>query len=347
MNHSHLNPWHRFLQQQGATLESIGDAARNTLSFSEQSADYPALLQQPTLTPLIHLGIVSLQGPDAKKFIQGQITCDVDQLGMDHSLTGARCNPKGRALTSFQLIQISDDQLFMVMDQSLVQSSIDELSKYAAFFKVELNDASEAYHCIGLNKCIDLSEPYPDKLEVTALTANLSLSSARRLLIFAQEQIESVWNCLQPKYQPVGTELWVLQDIKSGIANIQLETSTLFVPQMFNLQAIDGISFKKGCYTGQEVVARMKYLGKLKRRMYRLSLSIQALSKQNLPAPGSICQLPDKEQSIGNIVSAAHTDKDTQEILVVLTEEAAKSTVLIIDGERFENINYLPLPYDI
>jgi folate-binding protein YgfZ len=176
---------------------------------------------------------------------------------------------------------------------------------------------------------------------------NVNIKNDRQLLIFSKEQAESAWKCLQQQYKPVGTEPWKLQDIQQGIATLQLETSALFVPQMFNLQAIEGISFKKGCYTGQEVVARMKYLGKLKRRMYRLSLPIQASPKQKLPTPGSNCQLPEQEQSIGNVVTAAHVDESTLEILAVLTEEAAQSTTLIIDGNQCINIRYLQLPYEL
>lgn len=336
-----MNHWHQFLEQQGATV----DVTNHSLFFVETPANYPGLLQQPTQTPLIHLGVVSFQGPDTIKFLQGQVTCDVEQLNSNNHLIGARCNSKGRALTSFYLVQINNDQLLMIMDLSLVKSSIDELSKYAAFFKVELNDASEEYHCIGLNNSFPVNET--DLTPSTTLLANIRLEDHRQLLVFSKEQSKPLWNILLEQYKPVGTEYWALQNIQAGIANIQLETSAMFVPQMFNLQAIDGISFKKGCYTGQEVVARMKYLGKLKRRMYRLLLPIQVLSKQKLPTPGSSCQLPEQEQSIGNVVTAAHAGEDTQEILAVLTEEAAKSTTLVIDGEQYTNINYLPLPYKI
>jgi len=329
-----MNHWHHFLEQQGATV----DVANNSLLFAETPADYPSLSKQPTLTPLIHVGIISLQGVDAKKFLQGQVTCDVDQLSINHHLIGARCNPKGRALTNFYLIQLNDDHLLMVMDLSLVQSSIDELSKYAAFFKVELSDTSEKYYCIGL------TERLSKDMALLKQTASANLTNERQLIIFSQEQAESAWKYLQQQYKPAGTEFWKLQDIRAGVANIQLETSAMFVPQMFNLQAIDGISFKKGCYTGQEVVARMKYLGKLKRRMYRASLPTKNTA---LPPPSSSCQLPEQEQSIGNVVTSAHADEDTQEILVVLTEEAAKSTTLIINGTQYTNIHYLSLPYEI
>lgn len=329
-----MNNWHSFLHQQGATFPEQG-----RLSFNEKPGNYPKLLEQNTITPLIHLGILSLNGTDAARFLQGQVTCDVEQLSPEHSLLGARCNPKGRALTSFRLVHVSDDHLLMVMDSSLIQSSIDDLSKFAAFFKVQLSDASEEFQCIGLTG-------QHSTLDTSTLAAKniitCQISDGRQLLVMPEDQAETFWLSLAEQSTPVGTEFWLLQDIKAGIANIQLETSAMFIPQMLNFQAIDGISFKKGCYTGQEVVARMKYLGKVKRRMYRI-----AVTGNKLPAPGVSCQLPNKEQSIGNVVTATNANEALQEILVVLTDEAAQSEALIIGTECHKKVDLLSLPYEI
>ena len=329
-----MNNWHSFLHQQGAALPE-----QNRLSFNEKPGDYPRLQQQNTITPLIHLGVLSVNGADSVRFLQGQVTCDVEQLSAENSLIGARCNPKGRALTNFRLVQVSDDQLLMIMDYSLIQSSIDELSKFAAFFKVQLTDASEQFQCIGLTG--------QHSTLATQKVITCQFSDNRQLVVMPENQAETLWLSLTEQANPVGTEFWELQDIKAGIANIQLETSAMFIPQMLNLQAIDGISFKKGCYTGQEVVARMKYLGKLKRRMYRIAIMGDTASAQALPPPGTSCQLPNKEQSIGNVVAAANANKDLQEILVVLTDEAAQSKTLIIGTEHHKKIDRLSLPYEI
>ena len=141
---------------------------------------------------------------------------------------------------------------------------------------------------------------------------------------------------------PVGTELWQLQDIHAGLGLLEKETSALFVPQMLNMQAIGGVSFKKGCYTGQEVVARMKYLGKLKRRMYRLSTHTMPL-----PAPGTPCYLAHQEQSIGSIVQASNVDDNHVELLAVLTKEASTSDSLIIGDGQPHRITKQQLPYNI
>jgi len=327
-----MNTWHTFLQQQGATI-----SREQHISFSESPGNYPHFEQQSTLTPLIHLGVIVFDGPDAKSFLQGQVTCDVQQLSPQQSALGARCNPKGRALTSFLLHELNEQQLLMIMDHSLVEPTIQELSKYAAFFKVELNDASEQYSLVGLS-----GELTANHEQTVTTIPNYQLGDGRRLLIASSDQAQNLWLQLSQDLTPTGTEFWLLQDIRAGLGTLQTETSGMFIPQMLNLQAINGISFKKGCYTGQEVVARMKYLGKLKRRMYRITMN-----SSELPTPGTACYLQDQKQSIGNVVIAAKADEHSQEILLVLTEAAAQAETLIIGQGNHQTITQQPLPYEI
>lgn len=327
-----MNNWHSFLRGQGASF--LGE---NSISFGEHPKDYPVIQGQTTITPLIHMGLLSISGPDSARFLQGQITCDVQQLDAHHNLFGARCNPKGRMLTNFILCQPGEDQLVMLMNRSLVEPSMDELSKFAAFFKTELVDNTELYQCIGI------SGPNAETLASSvSSTHKYSYSDGRQLLIIPTETAQAVWEQLANTATPTGTEAWLLEDIRAGLGLLQTETSTMFIPQMLNLQAIGGISFKKGCYTGQEVVARMKYLGKLKRRMYRLTTKAMLL-----PAPGTPCYLVDQKQSIGNIVLAANADDNYLELLVVLTDEAASSDTLIIGEGQPQTVEKQPMPYEV
>jgi tRNA-modifying protein YgfZ len=326
-----MNSWHSFLHQQGASI-----VEQNAISFGEKPGDYPGLESKTTITPLIHLGLLSVKGADSARFLQGQVTCDVQQLSLGHSLIGARCNPKGRALADFLLCQPSEDQLLLVMNHRLVQQNIEELSKFAAFFKTQLLDASKDYQLIGI--CGEEAETLASNIPASY---HYPLSDGRQLLIVPTEDAPSAWKELSASAAPTGNEFWHLQDIRAGLGHVQTETVAMFVPQMLNLQAIEGISFKKGCYTGQEVVARMKYLGKLKRRMYRLTTDSPLL-----PTPGTPCYLPTQKQSIGNIVQAANVDNNHQELLVVLTDEASKSDTLIIGEAPAQAVKQQLLPYD-
>jgi folate-binding protein YgfZ len=339
-----MNSGQTFLQhlveQSGAKI-----MAENQLHFPTEPADYPKLQQQNTITPLTHLGLVSLKGPDAKKFLQGQVTCDVQQIHTEKSMVGARCDPKGRALANFQLLHQDDDTLLMVMDSSLVSLIIDDLAKYAAFFDVTLEDVSTQFVMFGFAGPERLCPP---KLCPTELGCYLIWGN-RQILIVPDDQAQSLWSTLSGHYNVAGTEYWQLLNINTGLGLVQADTSGLFIPQMLNLQAIGGISFTKGCYTGQEVIARMKYLGKLKRRMYRVTQPTGA----HLPTPGTPCYLPGETQNSGHVVLAANADNAHQNLLLVLTAEAAQSDQLIISGVDEESIAVsskfciLPLPYEI
>ena len=326
-----MSHWQAFLGDTTVATESD-----HTLTFNESPEDYPQLRDQTTATPLIHQGLISVEGADACRFLQGQVTCDVFRLETGEAQPGACCTPKGRMIASFWLHRVGEQRFLMQMHHSLVAPTLQHLEKYAAFFKTSLAEATNQYPLIGLSSNIK-----DDVVESLSPFAMHELPDGRKIVIVEAEAAETFWQKLTDQAQPVGTEYWQWLDIVAGLGHVQRETSDLFIPQMLNLQALDAISFKKGCYTGQEVVARMKYLGKLKRHMYRLSASAVV----PLPAPGSPCALPDTEQSAGNLVSIARTGKNV-EMLAVLTDQAAASDALKI-GEHNLPVHQLELPYDL
>ena len=134
---------------------------------------------------------------------------------------------------------------------------------------------------------------------------------------------------------------WLLGQIRAGIGQVMGPTRELFIPQMINLQAVDGVSFKKGCYTGQEIVARMQYLGKLKRRQYRL-----ALDQQAIPAPGAEIFSPTHGSSVGEVVIAAGTGTGC-ELLAVLSAEAVEDGNLHLGSLEGPRLQVLTLPYEL
>jgi|TARA_B110000503_G_scaffold38382_1_gene63003 tRNA-modifying protein YgfZ len=326
-----MNNWYSFLQ-----LQASASLGCHSISFGETSFDYTVNPKKCSyFSPLIHLGAILVEGKDAKKFLQGQVTCDLNQLSQDNSILGARCNPKGRTLVNFQLHELNDQKLLMIMHHSLVVSVKDELSKYAAFFKVCLVDASDAYIYFGLSSNYAVMQ---DKVSFSS--SIFHYNDGRILTVCSLECAERQWLELQRSGVPVGTERWRLLDIQSGFAFLQEETSGIFIPQMLNLDYLNAISFKKGCYTGQEIVARMKYLGTLKRRMYRV-----AITDTEAPFPGTPCFLPDTEQSVGNVVSAAYAGSNNYQLLLVLTDAAADKKSLMLGSNNIKEIEYLSLPY--
>ncbi|TNE82575.1 MAG: folate-binding protein [Gammaproteobacteria bacterium] len=326
-----MSDWQSFLGNCGAILDTP-----YTLSFGEPPADYSQWLNQPALIPLAHLGLIAVEGPDSARFLQGQLTCDVLKLNVGESVPGACCNPKGRMLANFVLYRIDEQRFLLQLHRSLTGQLIQSLTKYAVFFKTVLSDVSDSYLSLGI------SEDTVADISALSLIALHSLGDGRRILIVHEKHLADVWQSLTLTANPRTNKFWQWQDIVSGIGYVQAETVEIFIPQMLNLQALEAISFKKGCYTGQEVVARMKYLGKLKRHMYRVTTS----ATDPLPAPGTPCYLAGGEQSIGNLVNAAQNGQ-MMDLLVVLTDDSASSNELVIGQGEPRNIVSIPLPYNI
>ena len=327
-----MNNWHSFLQLQAPSF--LGG---HSISFDEASFNYTADLEECSyFSPLVHLGAILVEGSDARKFLQGQVTCDLNELSQDNSICGACCSPKGRALVNFQLHEIDDQKLLVVMHHSLVISIKDELSKYAAFFKVQLVDVSDAYIFFGVASNYAITK---DKAPFSCSTFHYN--DGRILAVCTLEQAESQWLELKGSSSPIGTDSWRLLDIQSGLALLQEETSGIFIPQMLNLDYLNAISFKKGCYTGQEIVARAHYRGTIKRRMYILKLATSIL-----PAIGE--GLINREgKVIGNVTNVARASDKTIEILAVLAIKSADCTQVRFADMGLIDLTQRPLPYEI
>ncbi len=334
--------WLKYLTQQGATTRD-----GLTTSFGESPDNYPDLMA--TLTDLSNLGILTLEGPDTKRFLQGQSTSNINELNENTTLPGAICNPKGRMLTSYQAIEPLTEKIFLVMQRPLVNTTINSLDKYAAFFKTTLTDSSEEYRCFGISgpACEVQLEQHFDTVpkDINQLCIGedyllLRLCAHQFLLIVDVTMAAEHWQKLTAIFKPVGIGYWHLQSIRAGLAHVQPETTEQFVPQMLNLQATGAVDFKKGCYTGQEIVARMQYLGKLKRRTYRV-----IIENPSPPKIGTALYASDNKL-IGSVLLAAPADGKHCEMLAVLHESQAHASTLIIDGNTV-NVTIAELPYPI
>ena len=237
----------------------------------------------PTLT----IGITTLTGDDNKKFLQGQLTCDLDQLSPQHSILGAHCDPKGKMLAIVRLLQIQDTVLALQSADN-VSTHLPSLKKYAVFSKVDIDDATSQYQCTGLSGTAALT--WANTLSEQQLSAEqdtistdiglvssfpLMIDDTPRLLIIStteqherlQQRLDSVDSTTQ------SNDLWFALETLSATPSISPNQQGDYVPQMLNMQMIEGINFKKGCYIGQETVARMHFRGLNKRAMFVLSAS--------------------------------------------------------------------------
>ena len=298
-------------------------------------------------TVLSHEGLLAIRGVDAGKFLQGQVTCNLNYLSDTHCSLGSRCTPKGRMVSSFRIVSVADGYL-MAMARELVEPQLADLQKYAVFSKSKLSDESAQWTRFGLQHADQVLESLglnlidePDAVARTDDLIAIRLSDGRCELWVPTEKAPAITAQLGNSLAQLPLDHWLLAQVRAGIGQVFGPTRELFIPQMINLQAVGGVSFKKGCYTGQEIVARMQYLGKLKRRLYRLSLN-----SAEVPAPGTELFSPTHNSSVGEVVLAASVP-DHIELLAVLTEDAAQDGRLTLASSEGPSLSVLDLPYQL
>ncbi|UQS91933.1 folate-binding protein YgfZ [Pseudomonas chlororaphis subsp. piscium] len=296
---------------------------------------------------LSHEGVLAVRGPDASKFLQGQLTCNLNYLSDSQSSLGARCTQKGRMQSSFRIL-LEGDGCLLAMATELLEPQLADLKKYAVFSKAKLSDESALWARFGLGNAeavlTGLGLQLPPEDGAVARNDGLiaiRVSAERTELWAPADQAGALREKLSAQLPEGDLNQWLLGQIRAGIGQVMPATRELFIPQMLNLQAIGGVSFKKGCYTGQEIVARMQYLGKLKRRLYRLALNVE-----ELPEPGTPLFSPTHGSSIGEVVIAARAEQNI-ELLAVLQAEAAEDGNLHLGALEGPGLQLLDLPYQL
>ena len=296
---------------------------------------------------LSHEGILAVRGPDASKFLQGQLTCNLNYLSDTQSSLGARCTQKGRMQSSFRIL-LQGDGVLLAMAHELLEPQLADLKKYAVFSKAKLSDESAQWVRFGLGDAgaallslsLELGEEAGNLVRNNDLIA-VRVSPGRAELWAPADQADTLRGQLAAQLPEGELNQWLLGQVRAGIGQVMPATRELFIPQMLNLQAIGGVSFKKGCYTGQEIVARMQYLGKLKRRLYRL-----CLPAGDLPEPGTPLFSPTHGSSIGEVVIAARAEQQI-ELLAVLQAEAAEGGDIHLGTLEGPGLQLLDLPYQL
>jgi hypothetical protein len=318
------------------------------------STETPTLAPFPAcaLLDLSHYGLIRVSGEDMRTYLQGQVTNDVNRVTATTAQPNSYCSPKGRMLGSFWLFE-RDGDLFAQLPGEQLANTLKRLSMFVLRSKVTLSDASDALARAGIagdcapDLLAGLVGTVPEETWGTVTQGEITVlrlpgDRPRFELIGPEQPMLELWSGLADSAAPTGPEFWHLMDIRAGLPNVYQATSEAFVPQMANLQLIGGVSFTKGCYTGQEVVARMQYLGKLKRRMYRARIPAEAN-----PAPGTELFSPHSEsgQGAGRVVDAAPSPDGGFEALVVLQIDVAEAGEVTVGSAEGPRLELLSLPY--
>lgn len=239
---------------------------------------------QSTFISLNNYDLVSVSGPDCKNFLQGQVTCDVEKLSPQQSVVGALCNLKGRVIADFRILEL-DDECHLVMQSGMAAFVKKVLDKYIVFSKAKTSLLTQRFARYGLigNQAHSLLEELLEQHPQVDGEV-LSRHNLRAVKVFGLVPRYEIWADLE-KPDKQGTVIlenlsrlclkgeetdWLLQDISSGIVHITPEMSEVHLPQALNYDKSGLINFKKGCYTGQEIVARMYYRSAAKKQLYHL-----------------------------------------------------------------------------
>lgn len=340
--------WKAFLLAAGAEFE-----AERLIHFGNPVQEQQVVPNGLVFTDLGFLGVIAAHGADAASFLQSQFSNDVSLVTDTSCQLTSYNTPKGRMLGLMRVFR-QGDTWYLRLPQDTVETVLQRLRMFVMRADVMLEDVSDSFVRIGVSGEQAVEElqsavgTVPAGVGAVTHTTDVTLLRVPGVRPRFEAYIRSLdaarhfWDSLNVRGAPVGESVWRRLDIMAGIPNIYAATSELFVAQMANLQLVDGLSFKKGCYPGQEIVARMQYLGTLKRRMYLGRIATdQAVLPADFLFTGS-----NSEQPAGRIVDAQPHPDGGQQALAILQIKAAEAGDLHLGDASGPAIQLDALPYD-
>lgn len=344
--------WLQFLAQSGASFdqERPGDVVR----FGEAGDGGAAALPRNVVAPLTDLGLIGATGEDAASFLHNQLTNDVEHLDAGSARLAGYCSPKGRMLASF-LMWRTGEEIFLQLPRTIQPAVQKRLQMFVLRAKARLTDRANDFATLGLagESVADLlknwfpslpAQPWQktDSEAGSLIRVADADGMARYQWTAPPDVLTAAWPELVKVATPVATSVWRLLDIHAGIPRVTQATQEQFVPQMVNFELIGGVNFKKGCYPGQEIVARSQYLGKLKRRM--LLASVDVLDAR----PGmEVFSSADPDQPCGMVVNAEPNFSRASDCLVELKIAAVEGGTVHLGSATGPVLAFSTLPYSL
>jgi len=339
-----VKEWQDYLRQQSAQID-------NDWVLGFQSGASSAGPNALHLCALTHLACIEVCGDDAPSFLQNQMSNDTRLVSDQQAQLAAYCSAKGRVISLLWILK-SKQGYFLLLPRDRVDALVKRLRMFVLMSRVDIQDVSDQWHCLGIFG--DNCDAVVQRLGVTTRDETLGVgqndslcavrchgTQARYLLLAAHAQAATLWQTLSAQAECVASKRWIAEDIKAGVPQVYQATTEAFVPQMLNLHSLNAISFTKGCYPGQEVVARMKYLGKLKRRMFHA----EVLGDWVIRPGDEIVDTDNK--SVGQVVDVAPLpDSSGNRLLAVLLIDASNNP-LKIKGYEQSLLKIKDLPYTV
>ena len=337
--------WKTFLIDQGAEFEND-----QLVSFGNPNRERRIAPQGAVLSNLSDRGLLEIAGEDAETFLQNQLTNDISKISeSEHQLT-AWCNPKGRIIANFRAFKRGQN-IYLIMAKDLVETVMTKLSRYIMMSKVSISDATDSLVHFGyagenaeddLSQILDKVPTAPNEtLNQGALTILRLPGETPRFEVFGDvTEASDLWSKCNVRAAPVSSQAWDFMNIRAGRPVVIAACTEDWIPQMLNFIQIDGVDFQKGCYPGQEVVARLNYLGKTKRRMYLLLIETDQVPNCN----DAIVNAEGAE--IGKVVNAVANPDDLVECLAVLKIADAENLMYLSEAGG-PKVSTLELPYAV
>ncbi len=341
-----LNPaWQSFLEQHGAHIQ---DGV--TSDFGDAAAERAAARDGTILCDLGQFGLLKASGEDAQSFLQNLLSNDIKAVSPQHAQLSSLNTPKGRVLATFLVWQHGSDY-FLQLHQSLAAAMQKKLSMYVLRSKVKIEDASARHVCLGLSgpraaallrRVFGAVPEQPLAVHAHESGSVICVAQNRFLIATTAQFAEQLWQTLSAEARPVGSPCWDWLSIRAGLPVVSAATQEEFVLQMLNLEVLGGVSFKKGCYPGQEIVARMQYLGQTKRRMY-----LAHVAGEPAPQAGDKIFGNEADSASGMVVNAAPAPGGGYDVLAVLMIASHDSQPQHLGTPQGPQLQFADLPYAV
>ena len=322
----------------------------NNPAIDVQRPKKTSLMSKAGFCKLAQFGLIHFSGDDAQNFLHNQLTCDVEHLGPGRSTYGAYCTPKGRVLASFLLWRRGAD-FFLQLPLPLREPIQKQLSKYILRARVKAVDATPDWTLAGVmggdaaalvQRVAGQAPQAVHEVAQTPAATIIRLPGDRFQVVAGQGKAPALLDGLAAGAGTADIEEWQRQIIRAGVPVILPATQDAFVPQMINLDLIGGVSYDKGCYPGQEIVARMHFRGTLKQRLYLARVGA------GRPEPGDRLYSPAfGEQACGTVVNAARSPEGDHDLLAVIQIGAAETGALRWKSPDGPSVSLLRLPYSM
>lgn len=243
------------------------------------------------------LGVLAVTGEKASAFLQGQTTCDMRQLTAEQGLRGACCNNKGRVLATF-IVAAAPDGILLIMNASIIPSLMKHLQKYALLHHVMLENKTATHAVINY-----WSDDVQNKLEIVSLSFHLDTPTPNDYLVLPHDQISSFKQSITNRGEEISEDAWHCQRLRAHLPFIYPQTVGQFTPHQLGLPHSGFVSYEKGCYTGQEIIARMHFRGQ---DQVKQTLHLHEFPSLPTIEAGSLITLPDNQAS-GTLIDYAAT----------------------------------------